>query len=94
MRTATFLDPALLAAGREAILVALAVSAPPLGAALLVGLVAGALQAVTQIQDHALGAVPRLLAVLAIVGLAAPWTAARVVRFGQACIEVALRVSP
>jgi flagellar biosynthesis protein FliQ len=38
--------------------------------------------------------VPRLVAVLAVVGLAAPWTAARVVRFGQACLEASLRVAP
>ncbi|MEI7706607.1 MAG: flagellar biosynthetic protein FliQ [Deltaproteobacteria bacterium] len=88
------MDPALLAAGREALLVAMTVSAPPLAAALAVGLVTGALQAATQVQDHALGAVPRLVAVFAIVGLAAPWTAARVVRFGQACVEAALRVAP
>jgi type III secretory pathway component EscS len=87
-------DPTLLAAAREALLVALAVSAPPLAAALVVGLVTGALQAVTQIQDHALGAVPRLVAVLTAVGLAAPWTAARVVRFGQACIDASLRAAP
>jgi flagellar biosynthesis protein FliQ len=87
-------DPAILSAGREAVLVALAISAPPLVVALLVGLLSGALQAATQVQDHALGAVPRLVAVLLVVGLAAPWTAARVVRFGQACLEAALRVAP
>jgi type III secretory pathway component EscS len=87
-------DPAVLAAGREALLVALAVSAPPLAAAVLVGLVAGALQAVTQIQDHALGAVPRLVAVLAAVGLLAPWVGAHVARFGLACVEAAVRVAP
>ena len=86
-------DPTILAAGREALLVALAISAPPLAAALVVGLVAGTLQAVTQIQDHALGAVPRLLTVLAVAGLVAPWTAAQVVRFGQACIDAGLRVA-
>ena len=53
----------------------------------------GALQAATQIQDHSLGAVPRLVAVLAAVGLAAPWVAARVARFGQTCLEAALRVA-
>jgi type III secretory pathway component EscS len=88
------MDPTILAAGREALLVALAVSAPPLAAALVVGLVTGALQAVTQIQDHALGAVPRLVAVLTVVGLAAPWTAARVARFGQACLDASLLVAP
>jgi flagellar biosynthesis protein FliQ len=88
------MDPAILSAGREAVLVALAISAPPLAAALVVGLLSGALQAATQVQDHALGAVPRLVAVLLVVGLAAPWTGARVVRFGQACLEAALRVAP
>jgi type III secretion protein S len=88
------MDPTLLAAGREAVIVALAISAPPLAAALLVGLVAGTLQAVTQIQDHSLGAVPRLLSVLAVVGVAAPWMAAQGVRFAQACIDASLRVAP
>jgi flagellar biosynthetic protein FliQ/type III secretion protein S len=87
------MDSAILAAGREAILVALSVSAPALGVALVVGLLTGALQAATQIQDHALGAVPRLAAVLVATGLAAPWAAARVARFGRACLEAALRVA-
>lgn len=88
------MEPALLAAGREALLVALSVSAPPLAVALLLGLVTGALQAATQVQDHSLGAVPRLFAVLAVLGIVAPWAGARVARFGQACVEAALRVSP
>jgi type III secretion protein S len=88
------MEPTVLAAGREALLVALAVAAPPLAAALLAGLLTGVLQAATQVQDHALGAVPRIAAVLAVVGLLAPWMAAQVARFGQACVEAALRVGP
>ena len=88
------MEPAILAAGREAVLVAIAISAPSLAAALVVGLVTGALQAATQIQDHALGAVPRLLAVSVALGAGAPWIAARVARFGAACVDAALRVSP
>ena len=88
------MDPAALAAGREALVVALQVSAPPLAAALVVGLVTGAFQGATQIQDHAIGAVPRLVTVLAVSGLAAPWVAHRVARFGNACLEAALRVAP
>lgn len=84
----------MLTAGREALLVALAVAGPPLAAALAAGLLAGVLQAATQVQDHALGAVPRIAAVLAVVGLAAPWMAAQVVRFGASCVEAALRVAP
>jgi len=57
-------------------------------------LISGALQAATQIQDHSLGAVPRLVAVLAATGLAAPWAAARLARFGQGCLDAALRLPP
>ncbi len=88
------MEPLVLSMGREALLVALLVSAAPLGAALLVGLASGAFQGATQIQDHALGAVPRLVAVLAVAGLTAPWTAAQVARFGRACVEAAMRVPP
>ena len=88
------MEPAILSLGREALLLALALSGPPLAAALVVGLVAGALQGATQIQDHAIGAVPRLVVVLAVSGLTAPWVAHRVGRFGNACLEAALRVAP
>lgn len=88
------MEPLVLAAGREALIVALAIAGPPLAAALVAGLVAGVLQAATQVQDHALGAVPRIAAVLAVVGIAAPWMAAQVVRFGRSCVEAALRVAP
>jgi flagellar biosynthesis protein FliQ len=87
-------EPSLVAVGREALLVALSASAPPLAAALAVGLLAGVLQAATQVQDHALGAVPRLVAVLAALGVAGPWAAARIARFARACLEAALGVGP
>jgi flagellar biosynthesis protein FliQ len=81
------MDPVLLGLGREALLLALVVSAPPLLAALVTGLVVGALQAATQIQDPGVGVVPRLCAVLGAVAIAAPWIGAHVVRFGLACLE-------
>lgn len=88
------MEPSLVAVGREALLVALVVSAPPLAAALAVGTVAGILQAATQVQDHALGAVPRLLAVLAALGVAGPWAAARIARFASGCLTIALGAGP
>ncbi len=88
------MEPALLHVGREAILVALLVSAPPLGAALLVGAVTGVLQAATQVQEQSIGVVPRLAAVLGALALAAPWIGARVVRFAAECIELLPRVAP
>jgi flagellar biosynthesis protein FliQ len=87
-------DPTVLAAAREALVVALQVSAAPLGAALVVGLATGAFQGATQIQDHALGAVPRLAAVLAALGVGGPWIAARIARFGASCLAAALRPLP
>ena len=88
------MDPTLLALGREALLVALLVSAPPLAAALLVGLVVGALQAATQIQDPSVGVVPRLCAVLGALAVAAPWIGAHAVRFGLVCLGKLAELTP
>ncbi|GEJ55576.1 flagellar biosynthetic protein FliQ [Anaeromyxobacter diazotrophicus] len=88
------MESTLLALGREAVLLALLVSAPPLLAALLVGLATGVLQAATQVQDPALGVVPRLAAVLVALGVAGPWIGARLSRFAAACLELVPRVAP
>ena len=88
------MDPVLLGLGREALLLALLVSAPPLGAALLVGLLVGVFQAATQIQDPGIGVVPRLCAVLGALAFAGPWIGARVVRFAVECMAHLPGVSP
>lgn len=87
------MDPSLLHLGREAVLLALLLSAPPLSAALVVGLLTGIGQAATQIQEPSLGVVPRLVAVLAALAIGAPWIGARIVRFASDCLALALRVS-
>jgi type III secretory pathway component EscS len=87
-------DPALLHVGREALLLALLVSAPPLGAALVVGAAVGVLQAATQVQEPTIGVVPRLAAVLGALALAAPWIGAHVVRFAAQCLDLVARVAP
>jgi type III secretion protein S len=88
------MDPALLHVGREALAVVLVVSAPPLLAALAVGLVTGVLQAATQIQEPTVGVVPRLGAVFLTLAVAAPWIGARVVRFAQGCLDLLPRIAP
>ncbi|HEU4385819.1 MAG TPA: flagellar biosynthetic protein FliQ [Anaeromyxobacteraceae bacterium] len=88
------MDAPLVALGRETVALVLLVSAPPLLAALAVGLLTGVLQAATQVQEQALGVVPRLLAVFLALGLAAPWIGARLTRFAQACLETIPRISP
>ncbi len=88
------MDASLIALGRETLVLVLLLSAPPLLAALVVGLAAGVLQAATQVQEQALGVVPRLLAVFVALGVAAPWIGARLTRFAQACLELGPRISP
>jgi type III secretory pathway component EscS len=87
-------DPALLHLAREAIVVVLVVSAPPLGAALAVGLLTGVLQAATQVQEPAVGVVPRLAAVFGALAVASPWIAARVLRFAEECVALVPRIAP
>jgi len=65
----------------EALYLVLRVSAPVLGVSLLVGLAVGLLQAVTQVQEHTLAFVPKLLAVGATLALAGGWMGAEIVRY-------------
>ncbi len=88
------MDPALLHVAREALVVALLVSAPPLAAALAVGTVTGVLQAATQVQEPSIGVVPRLVAVVLALAVAAPWIGARVARFAAECLQLVQRVAP
>jgi type III secretion HrpO family protein len=86
------MDPLLLHLVRETLWVVLLASAPPVGAALVVGLATGVLQAATQIQDPAVGVVPRLVAVLGTLAVASPWVGARVLRLAEECLALAARV--
>ncbi len=88
------METTLLALGREAVLLVLTVSAPPLLAALAVGIGTGVLQAATQVQEPSIGVVPRLAAVLGSLAVAGPWIGARIARFAAACIELAPRANP
>ena len=88
------MDPALVHVVREGLLLVLVVSAPPLCAALAVGLATGVLQAATQVQEPTVGVVPRLAAVLVALAAFAPWMGARAVGFAAACLELVPRISP
>ena len=58
---------------REAIQMALMLSAPLLGVGLLVGLIIAVLQATTQVQEMTLTFVPKIVCVLLALLAAAPW---------------------
>ncbi len=58
---------------REALLMSLVLSAPILGAGLLVGLVISLLQAVTQVQEQTLAFVPKIVAMILVSILLLGW---------------------
>ena len=81
-------DTALLALAREALLLMVVASAPPLLASLVVGALASALQAITSIQESTLSVVPKLLAAMLSLVVAGPWIGAQLVRVTQEVLRV------
>jgi flagellar biosynthesis protein FliQ len=73
----------VLRAAREGLLLVLLLSAPPLLASMAVGLIVGVAQAATQIQDQALGFVPKLVVVLVVLAATGPLLGAQLVRFTE-----------
>ncbi len=63
---------------QTALMTTMIVAAPVLGAVLLVSLVINVLQTMTQLHDHALAFVPRLLATALVLLLLLPWILGRV----------------
>jgi flagellar biosynthetic protein FliQ len=72
---------------REGLYLVLLVSLPPVLASLTVGLIVSLLQATTQLQDHTLTFVPKLIAVLATLAVTGPWIGSQLVRFTQAILQ-------
>ncbi|MCL5935248.1 MAG: flagellar biosynthesis protein FliQ [Firmicutes bacterium] len=58
---------------REALMLVLIISVPILVAGMLVGFIISILQAATQIQEQSLSFVPKLVAVLVLLMVLAPW---------------------
>jgi flagellar biosynthesis protein FliQ len=72
---------------REALRMALLLGSVPLGAALVVGLVMGIAQTLTQLHEPVVGLVPRLIAVIVVLLAALPWLLGRWVMFAIRLIE-------
>ena len=72
---------------RMALFQALMIALPILGSGLVVGLIISLFQAVTQIQEQTLSFVPKILAVLLVLALVAPWMGEQLVRFAQAALS-------
>ena len=77
------MEGVFLSSTREALLVVVMASLPPLLAALVVGLAVAVLQALTQVQEQTLGVIARIVAVFAALFVSGSWMASLVTRFAQ-----------
>jgi flagellar biosynthetic protein FliQ len=66
---------------QQALFTLLTVAAPVLAAVLLVGILVSVFQAATQINEATLTFVPKLLAAIAVMGLAGPWMLTTLVEY-------------
>ena len=69
--------------GREALWLAVLLAGPMLGAALVVGLFIGVIQAATQIQEMTLSFIPKLLALVIVLFIIGPWMLRIIVTFTE-----------
>ena len=67
--------------GQQALYTLLTVAAPVLLAVLVVGILVSIFQAATQINEATLTFVPKLLAVIAVMGIAGPWMVTTLVEY-------------
>ncbi len=72
---------------QQAIILTVLVSAPPIGAALAVGLVLAVFQALTQIQEQTVQMAAKIVAVFGTILLFGYWMAAQVYRFALYIFE-------
>ncbi len=63
----------VISIAKDAIWVAIIVSAPILGGSLLIGLLVSILQATTQIQEKTLTFIPKIIVVLVVLVVFGPW---------------------
>ena len=66
---------------RDAIITALMVAAPMLLTVLAVGLLVSIFQAATQINEATLSFVPKVIAAVAVLGIAGPWMVTTLVEY-------------
>ena len=66
---------------REAVMLVLILSAAPMLAGMIIGLVVSVFQATTQIQEQTLSFVPKMLGIFLTLAIAGPWMLRQAVAF-------------
>ncbi len=77
------MEDVVIRIAREALLLVLIISAPPLFIALITGLIVSLFQAVTQLQEQTMAFVPKIIAVFLILMGLLPWMIAKTVEFSR-----------
>ena len=86
------MEDMILRVAQEGLLLVLVCSAPPVLAALVVGLAMGVLQAATQVQEQTLNLVPKIVAVTVALLVAGPWMGSQLLRFTEALMVAIAQV--
>lgn len=79
--------------GREALLLVIILSAPVVCTALIVGILVSVLQAATQLQDQTLSFVPKLAAMIVVLGLSGLWMIGELTQFTTSLFELLPRIA-
>ncbi|MEO1584431.1 MAG: flagellar biosynthetic protein FliQ [Planctomycetota bacterium] len=87
-------DESLVALVRETVMVALKIVLPILGAGVVIGLVVSIIQAVTSIQDQTLTFVPKIVVMMAVVVVLAPWIFNRLIEFAAELLWLGMPSGP
>ena len=77
----------VLSTGQQGLTLLLMVAAPVLLVVLLVGLVVSIFQAATQINEATLSFVPKIVAAVAVLGMAGPWMLSTLVEYLQVTLQ-------
>ncbi len=72
---------------REAMKTCMLVGGPILVTSLLVGLIIGIIQTMTQVQDQTVSFVPKILVLVALIGICLPWLTERMTDFARLSFE-------
>jgi flagellar biosynthetic protein FliQ len=72
---------------REAIKTCMMVGGPILAASLVIGLLIGVFQAMTQVQDQTVSFVPKILLLVILIGLCLPWLTDNMMAFAKQSFE-------
>ena len=74
---------------REMLRTAALISAPILGAAMVVGLIVSVIQTLTSLQEQTLTFVPKIIAIAVVVGLGMPWFLEQLMTFLRLILNTA-----